>query len=409
MKIAIAGFTEFPGGGAVPHRIYMMAKGLVGLGHQIFVAVPLKNSSGPLQYSFDGINVIAGGYLKTNGSTSFSTKIYKRISLFKAVHQLSAQKLDWLFLYDMGMDSLPYLMIAHKNNWHIAAENCDVRLVTYNRLKDKLIQHSYQLAYTILSSKFDLNLSVSTFLKTHCEKIAPDVPSLIIPAIIDTDTFKMDANVGESFRKQWGLDQDLIISYLGSLEKIHGIEILLSSAMQLKEAGKEFKLVVCGRIVNDLRKHEIMELVNKLNLKDHILFTGFLPTQEVLAAMSAADILVAPQIDHIANQAGFPQKIAEYLSLGKPIVSSATGDIPRYLKHGDNALLSRPGDADSLFKALTTLIDHPGLRLRLAQRARQSARQFFDCRTIARQIEDKLFEINNLPRRPLTPVRTTQS
>ena len=118
------------------------------------------------------------------------------------------------------------------------------------------------------------------------------------------------------------------------------------------------------------------------------MLTGYLPKDELIAAMSAADILVEPKMTHAANLAAFPQKLAEYLSMGKPVVASAVGDIPWYLTDNEDALLTRPGDArEDMAQALKRLIEDPALRRKLSKQAREAARKYFDYHLLAAKIE----------------------
>jgi glycosyltransferase involved in cell wall biosynthesis len=396
LNIAIVGLIEFPDGGAVSHRISMMARGLASRGHKTYIVVPYKFAPGPLVAEDFGVNIVWAGYGNREFANSFLGKLKKRLLLIKSVTKLLATKLDWLILYDLGLDNFPFLLLANKFNCQVAAENCDVRLVSYNSTKDNLIKKGYEVGERLLTPNYQINFAVTTYLEEHLKMVAPQVPTLVIPAIIDVDRFNYSSTRAQSFRIKWGLENDPVISYTGSLQPIHGLEILLKAIDVLRRSGQTCKLLVCGKFVYEQREQEIMKLVEEYHLQKHVVFPGFLPTDEVVAALSASDILVSPQIDHVANMAGFPQKIAEYLAMGKPVVASATGDIPLYLRDGDNALLCQPGDPESLASALQNLIENPTLRLNLSKRARETALACFDCRMIADHIASKFGELRRL-------------
>ena len=55
--------------------------------------------------------------------------------------------------------------------------------------------------------------------------------------------------------------------------------------------------------------------------------------------------------------------------MGKPVVASAVGDIPWYLTDNEDALLTRPGDAEDMAQALDRLIEDPALRRKLSKQA----------------------------------------
>jgi glycosyltransferase involved in cell wall biosynthesis len=49
----------------------------------------------------------------------------------------------------------------------------------------------------------------------------------------------------------------------------------------------------------------------------------------------------------------------EALVRGRPVVASATGGIPEWLRHGRSGLLVAPGDHRALARALSSLLDDP--------------------------------------------------
>jgi hypothetical protein len=54
MRIAFAVIDEIPDGGAVAHRVQMLAGGLASLGHEVHIIAPYKFSPGPLAQESNG-------------------------------------------------------------------------------------------------------------------------------------------------------------------------------------------------------------------------------------------------------------------------------------------------------------------------------------------------------------------
>ncbi|MEN6623949.1 MAG: glycosyltransferase, partial [Smithella sp.] len=125
----------------------------------------------------------------------------------------------------------------------------------------------------------------------------------------------------------------------------------------------------------------------KYQLTEIVIETGWLPTEKVVGCMSAADILVVPKLKNIANEAGMPTKLAEYLSVGCPVVVSKVGDIPLYLADNEDALLCEPSDIASLADKLRVLIRDRALRDKLALNARSTALKHFDYREVSKGLD----------------------
>lgn len=60
----------------------------------------------------------------------------------------------------------------------------------------------------------------------------------------------------------------------------------------------------------------------------------------------------------IIADAGFPSKLTEYLSTGKPVLVTQVGDIPIYLKDNENAFLSEPDSAEAFADKLRYILNN---------------------------------------------------
>ena len=58
------------------------------------------------------------------------------------------------------------------------------------------------------------------------------------------------------------------------------------------------------------------------------------------------------------------------------MISTATGDIGRMLRHGDTGLIVPADDPRAMASAATWLLERPGEALRMAQRARKEAEKY---------------------------------
>jgi glycosyltransferase involved in cell wall biosynthesis len=96
-------------------------------------------------------------------------------------------------------------------------------------------------------------------------------------------------------------------------------------------------------------------------------FTGFLEPSEVVAALSAADVVVHPSLHE-----NFPNAVGEAMSCGRPVVAADAGGTGELVgRHGETGLLVPPGDSAALATAVRTLLTDPGRRVQLGTAARQ--------------------------------------
>jgi len=109
---------------------------------------------------------------------------------------------------------------------------------------------------------------------------------------------------------------------------------------------------------------------------------GAVPRAEVLRWIAAADAFVLPSIHE-----AFGVVLLEAMSLGRPIVATATGGVPSIVEDERSALLVPPGAPARLASALVRLLADPALAARLAAAARADAAERFGQAAVATAFE----------------------
>ena len=390
MKIAIvAHLPDFPASFAASRRVEMLTRGLAERGHTVSVIIPRKLTPGPMETRVDGVRVYWHYAIK--GTNSLVERIVARWRAWRAiVAMLKRNDLDWLLLFNLGFEGLPMSVSARLNDCRVGAVYGDLRFHSKNMTVENRARLIWlEMADLLLPKLSHLNIVDTTFLERRLRKIAPHIPTIVVPPLVDQTVFHYDAEGARAFRARWGLEGFSVIGYMGSFWMINGVANLLQAGRILVERGKRIKLLIAGKASFD-DYDDVPLLIRDLGLGSSVAFPGWLGTEDVISAMSACDILTIPRIRHIANEAGSPTKLAEYLSVGKPVVAAAVGDIPIYLQDGVDALLVEPGNVDSLVDALELLVDNGKLRVALANSGRRTAGEIFDYRKAASRIESAM-------------------
>jgi glycosyltransferase involved in cell wall biosynthesis len=391
MNIGIVVFTDFPEGSAAARRVHLFGKGLTERGHCVHVVVPHSFHPGSQLQEIDGMHIHSGIQTTVASSGTIAVRIAARQFALRMVDKLARAGLDWLMLYNLGLEGVPFLLAARRHGARVIAEYCDIRVRPQQPSFGARAQHLWGTAADLVTPRLtQLNIAISKLLEQRLRSTAPRTPTLIIPPLVDTDQFQRRPTEAEAFRTRWGIGDSPLISYLGGYWNVDGVKVLLEATAKLALSGVQFKVVISGAHLEGRDCDDVPRLVNELGLQQHVVQTGWLPTGQVIAAMSAADVLVVPKIDHVANQAGVPTKLAEYLAVGRSIICSRVGDIPLYLSHNQDSLLCAPGDPSALADALSMLIRSPELRDRLSINARHTALNHFDYRNAASRIEAAL-------------------
>jgi len=169
---------------------------------------------------------------------------------------------------------------------------------------------------------------------------------------------------GHMFRERYNLDGDYIL-YIGRLHPLKGVDVLIR-AMPYVRKHVDLKLVVIGP--GDQRPYR--ELAEKLRVKDHIVFLGYVDEETKIGAIDGSLGVVIPSVSSYVEV--YPMAVSEAWARGKPVIATSIGGIPYRVKHLVNGLLVPPRNPKSLAEAVITLANDKTLSTRLGNNGRSS-------------------------------------
>ncbi|AFH42621.1 glycosyltransferase family 4 protein [Fervidicoccus fontis] len=107
------------------------------------------------------------------------------------------------------------------------------------------------------------------------------------------------------------------------------------------------------------------ELADKLGISNKVLFTGFVDEDTKIGAIDASIALTLPSLSNYVE--AYSLAITEAWAREKPVIASATGEIPYRVKHMINGLVVPPRDPKALAEAIKILIQDRGLGEKLGE------------------------------------------
>ena len=159
-----------------------------------------------------------------------------------------------------------------------------------------------------------------------------------------------------------------ILCYIGRLNPQDGVDYLLRSLRDLafKLNRKDFYCIIMG---NGDSLEDLRSLSMELGLDGYVELTGFIPDEDLLRNLAAADICVDPDPSSPLNDVSTWIKIMEYMAFGKPIV---TYDLKETrFSAQDAALYIEPNYEMEFAKGIAKLMDRPDLRSKMGESGRQ--------------------------------------
>ena len=183
----------------------------------------------------------------------------------------------------------------------------------------------------------------------------------IIPNGIDLEHFSAEVPPIERF-----CDGKWNILFVGRLEKRKGLRYLLGAYRLVKKELPNCRLIVVGAG----KRQEYEKMVRKANLED-VVFTGYVPNEDLPIYYHTADIFSAPA----SGNESFGIVLLEAMAAAKPIVASAIDGYASVMSHGTQGLMVPPQDEQTLAAALIQLLGDKPLRQEMGARGRQKAEE----------------------------------
>jgi glycosyltransferase involved in cell wall biosynthesis len=201
------------------------------------------------------------------------------------------------------------------------------------------------------------------------------------PNGVDTDKFRKDCG-GQEIRRQLGIDDKIVVGFLGTFGPWHGAPVLAEAATRVKSP--------CHFLfIGDGDERAVSEA--KIG-KTPATFTGRISHDTVAAYLDACDILVSPHVPASDGSEffGSPTKLFEYLAMAKPVVASRLGQIADVIIDDENGLLVEPGNVSELALAIERVANDEALRNRLGEAARRTVMENFTWQDNAARVFDKI-------------------
>lgn len=360
--------SNFPYGSASANLLRLMGGGLTGQGWQVEVLIqrglhtdnkcntpPRSGSEQGVAYRFCGFRLRPRNILLKPVDTLIGNLMTLAVILSRRVKG----KVDTVFIYnDSGFENLSVLLfckILRINTFRYVPEWYEKATVarTWRHIPK---WWDFLFSMKMINPCFDGLVMPSHFLFNYYknEKQIDEERLYILPNLVDISYF--EKGVADTEFPKRGIR----IGYCGTPTRKDGAEDLLRafSLVQAQEPAAEL-MIIGGRVGDAALLDRLKCMAKELGVAERVIFTGLVPFQRMPELLHSCDILALARPAGIFAEAGFPTKLGEYMACRKPVVLTRVGDIPRYLVHGENAMLAEPDCPEDFSKQILWLIAHP--------------------------------------------------
>lgn len=154
---------------------------------------------------------------------------------------------------------------------------------------------------------------------------------------------------------------------VGTLEPRKNLPFLVRAYALAVREGVEVNLVITGK--KGWYYEGLFRLVDDLNLKDKVIFTGYVAEKDLPALYSGAKAFVFPSLYE-----GFGLPPLEAMACGTPVLSSNTSSMPEVI--GRAGILISPRDERVWAKNILKILRDKGLARTLSQMGIRQAKKF---------------------------------
>jgi glycosyltransferase involved in cell wall biosynthesis len=183
-----------------------------------------------------------------------------------------------------------------------------------------------------------------------------------IPNGVDTTYFKVLTPVAEL----------RAITFIGRLDHLKGVYVLIEALKKLKDDGVDAHLNVIG---DGPDRDKLQNLSRDVGVNDSISFCG--AVEEIIPYLQKSTLFVLPSLSE-----GLSNVLLEAMACGLPIIATRVGGNIDLIRDGENGLLVEPENSEQLSAAIKKILQDKDLAQKLGMEARKTAEEKFSMEII---------------------------
>lgn len=188
----------------------------------------------------------------------------------------------------------------------------------------------------------------------------------LVPCGVDLEVFRPLNQ--KSVRSRLGLNGEKILLYVGRVEPIKGLDLLVETAAQM-DSTEGVRMMVVGADVNgDREMDRVKQLAKERDMEDKIDFVGQVDHDDLALYYNAADVCVVP-----SYYESFGLVALESMACGTPVVATRVGGLSTIIQHGRTGYLKSWRCPEAFANSVEMIISSDGLQQSMGEAARKRA------------------------------------
>ncbi len=398
--LAIVTLSDLPGGAGNTLRLRRLVQAFLHAGvaveiwneHALGVAPPetlqVRGEIGGAPFDY-----VSGTVARGRGFGVIGEKLRAVASLRQLIKQRRREgRLDIVLFNNLSFyDTWPLTRLARSLGVKTIQAYEDERLELVSTgprsLSRRVFGWNARLADTYCPRMADAIFAISHYLADKY-RVLVDNPARVhlVPTIIDCDAWQAPPEIQTEFPT---------VLYAGAFGEQDEMENLIDAFGLLANRGVLYQAVFLG---NNARAAERIDALKRQatmqSIEERIDWRGFVPNEAVRAAIGESAVLLNIRREGIWSRSGLSTKLSEFLASGRLVLASEVGEVPRYLKHGESALLvSAATGSDEIATALGRALASPEERKSIGAGGHAVAKRCFDLPVVSATLREHVVKL----------------
>ncbi len=367
-------------------RIDNEASFLISCGHEIHL-FNLNYKNLPGREEFRQIKVYrypAGKLVYKLSALAYDWPFYHQLIKKKIASFIEESGVEALHVHDMVIAKaaievnkkyrLPLVLDLHEDRPEIMKHYTYVRSFPGKWLIDL---KKWSQAQDHLIRQADNVIVVTEYAKDEILKknLKPANQIFVVPNVVNADIFLSHPLNEQLLHEMRGTYNVL---YLGDTSTRRGTDTAIEAVAILKEKIPELKLWIIGKSKDDPLLHK---LAVKLNVRDKVVCKGWQDVSLFPTFGAGADVCISPLKRNKHHDTTYPNKIFQYMAMGKPLVVSDCTAQAEVVKKAKCGLIHEAANAASLADCIYRLYQNKEQAKQMGSAGKLSLTREFDFST----------------------------
>ena len=361
--------------GGISRVVHDLSSRLIKDGHEVTV-ITYRDGDTPYYENDKGVNVYRVDNFMINPNNFIdwimqlnfnmiakATELISKGEKFDVIHAH-----DWLVAYAAKTlkhsFNIPVVATIHATE---SGRNSGIHNETQRYINDTEWLLTYESSEVIVNSNF-MKSDIQRLFGLPFDKIN------VIPNGINLTNFN-GIEREYDLRRQFAMDNEKIILYVGRLVYEKGIQYLIGAMPKILQNYHDAKLVICGRggMMDELRGE-----VHNLGIDNKVYFAGYCDSKKVQKMYKCADVAVFP-----STYEPFGIVALEAMLAGAPTVVSDVGGLNEIVEHGVTGMKSYAGNSNSIADSVLSLLFDKKLCDEVSKNAVKKVKELYNWNKIA--------------------------